>query len=134
MPAPPAVTSACDGAEALRLLRSSAPDTFQLVLTVSAAAPLALATACRPCSAWPPPLNTPFPLALQDVCMPELNGIQLLSCLKQDANLRSVPVVSESPPPSFLARHPRLLHPSSSSSGLRTDPASLLLSSPSPPQ
>jgi hypothetical protein len=30
--------------------------------------------------------------------MPELNGIQLLSCLKQDANLRSVPVISEPPP------------------------------------
>ena len=29
------MTSAGDGAEALRLLRSSAPDTFQLVLTVS---------------------------------------------------------------------------------------------------
>ena len=34
-------------------------------------------------------------LLLQDVCMPELNGIQLLSCVKQDANLRAVPVVSE---------------------------------------
>ncbi|EFN57379.1 hypothetical protein CHLNCDRAFT_142774 [Chlorella variabilis] len=55
------VTSASDGLEALRLLRGSAPDTFQLVLT--------------------------------DVCMPELNGIQLLSCVKQDANLRAVPVV-----------------------------------------
>ncbi len=33
---------------------------------------------------------------LQDVCMPELNGLQLLSCVKQDANLRAVPVVSES--------------------------------------
>jgi len=32
---------------------------------------------------------------LQDVCMPELNGLQLLSCVKQDANLRAVPVVSE---------------------------------------
>ena len=31
--------------------------------------------------------------------MPELNGIQLLSCVKQDANLRAVPVVSEWPPP-----------------------------------
>ena len=28
--------------------------------------------------------------------MPELNGIQLLSCVKQDASLRAVPVVSES--------------------------------------
>ncbi|KAL4448071.1 hypothetical protein ABPG75_005290 [Micractinium tetrahymenae] len=55
------VTSASDGMEALQLLRSSAPDTFQLVLT--------------------------------DVCMPELNGLQLLSCVKQDANLRAVPVV-----------------------------------------
>lgn len=50
--------------EALQLLRSAAPDTYQLVLT--------------------------------DVCMPELNGIQLLSCVKQDASLRAVPVVSES--------------------------------------
>ncbi|KAL4444907.1 hypothetical protein ABPG77_003957 [Micractinium sp. CCAP 211/92] len=55
------VTSASDGMEALQLLRSNAPDTFQLVLT--------------------------------DVCMPELNGLQLLSCVKQDANLRAVPVV-----------------------------------------
>jgi CheY-like chemotaxis protein len=55
------VTSASDGAEALRLLRSSAPDTFQLVLT--------------------------------DVCMPEVNGIELLSQVKADANLRAVPVV-----------------------------------------
>ena len=31
--------------------------------------------------------------------MPELNGIQLLSCVKQDANLRAVPVVSECLPP-----------------------------------
>lgn len=32
--------------------------------------------------------------------MPELNGLQLLSCVKQDANLRAVPVVSEcSAPP-----------------------------------
>lgn len=30
-----AVTSASDGMEALQLLRGSAPDTFQLVLTVS---------------------------------------------------------------------------------------------------
>jgi hypothetical protein len=29
--------------------------------------------------------------------MPELNGIQLLSCVKQDASLRAVPVVSEYP-------------------------------------
>ena len=34
----PAVTSASDGMEALQLLRSSAPDTFQLVLTVRACA------------------------------------------------------------------------------------------------
>ena len=52
--------------EALQLLRSAAPDTYQLVLT--------------------------------DVCMPELNGIQLLTSVKADASLRAVPVVSESPP------------------------------------
>lgn len=65
LPALRAVTSASDGAEALRLLRGSAPDTFQLVLT--------------------------------DVCMPELNGIELLNHVKQDASLRAVPVVSELP-------------------------------------
>lgn len=32
---------------------------------------------------------------LQDVCMPEVNGIELLSQVKADANLRAVPVVSE---------------------------------------
>jgi PleD family two-component response regulator len=37
-------------------------------------------------------------LFVQDVCMPELNGIQLLSCVKQDASLRAVPVVSECGP------------------------------------
>ena len=31
----------------------------------------------------------------QDVCMPEVNGIELLSQVKADANLRAVPVVSE---------------------------------------
>ncbi len=34
-------------------------------------------------------------LRLQDVCMPEVNGIQLLHMVKQDDNLRSVPVISE---------------------------------------
>lgn len=42
---------------------------------------------------------------LQDVCMPELNGLQLLSCVKQDANLRAVPVVSESPCQPASASH-----------------------------
>lgn len=55
------VTTADNGAEAMDLLRSSPPDTFQLVLT--------------------------------DVCMPEVDGIQLLQYVKQEENLRSVPVI-----------------------------------------
>lgn len=57
----PAVTTAENGAEAMDLLRSSAPGTFQLVLT--------------------------------DVCMPEVDGIQLLQYVKREENLRSVPVI-----------------------------------------
>ena len=34
-----------------------------------------------------------FNLVLTDVCMPEVNGIQLLQYVKQEANLRSVPVI-----------------------------------------
>lgn len=56
-----AVTTAENGAEAMALLQSNAPNTFQLVLT--------------------------------DVCMPEVNGIQLLNFVKADESLRSVPVV-----------------------------------------
>ncbi len=97
------MTSASDGAEALRLLRSSAPDTFQLVLTVSGLGCLpnsgVVPPACR-LSRW-----SQQPVASQctccclslpqDVCMPEVNGIELLSQVKADANLRAVPVVSE---------------------------------------
>ena len=35
------------------------------------------------------------PCALQDVCMPDINGIQLLREVKQDDSLHSVPVISE---------------------------------------
>lgn len=41
------------------------------------------------CLASNPPCCPP---CLQDVCMPELNGLQLLNCVKSDANLRAVPV------------------------------------------
>lgn len=34
-----------------------------------------------------------FQLILTDICMPELNGIELLQCIKKDEDLRSVPVV-----------------------------------------
>jgi CheY-like chemotaxis protein len=99
------VTSASDGLEALQLLRNSSPDTFQLVLTVGAGAASGaggprLATGAESfhhqlenCFKHTPP--APLLLLVQDVCMPELNGIELLSCVKQDANLRAVPVVSE---------------------------------------
>ena len=53
----PAVTSASDGMEALQLLRNSAPDTFQLVLTVRAcarASGTAGATCLPACHALPP--------------------------------------------------------------------------------
>ncbi len=55
------MTTAENGAEAMDLLRSNEPGTFQLVLT--------------------------------DVCMPEIDGIQLLQFIKQEENLRSVPVI-----------------------------------------
>ena len=39
--------------------------------------------------------NSPgtFHLVLTDVCMPEVNGLQLLQYVKQEENLRSVPVI-----------------------------------------
>lgn len=55
------VTTAEDGAEAVELLRSHAPGTFQLILT--------------------------------DVCMPQMNGIELLQYVRSEDALRLVPVV-----------------------------------------
>lgn len=36
-----------------------------------------------------------FQLVLTDICMPQVNGIELLQLVKQDDSFRSVPVISE---------------------------------------
>ncbi len=80
--------------EALEALRTNGAGTFQLVLTVSKpryspgkkASPAFSASQRNICDMvrW-----------LQDVMMPDVDGIQLLRHVRQDDSLGSVPVVSK---------------------------------------
>ena len=75
--------------EALEALRSNLPGTFQLVLTVGH---IGRSVASGIVQSFERAVTR---VTLQDVMMPDVDGIEVLRHVRQDESLNSVPVVSK---------------------------------------